>query len=75
MDEVKEEVLDDGVVAVVRPLMLSVAKLIFEEKESFFCSAGAGVQVVSLLRGVLFSADVSEEDGLLSSIKLAVKNV
>ncbi len=44
--------------------MCSVAKLVFDEKDSFFCAEGAGVQVVSLLRGVLLSADANDVVGL-----------
>ena len=40
--------------------MWLVAKLVSEERDSFFCEDVAGVQVESLLRGVLLSADVSD---------------
>ena len=63
-DVVSGDVLDDGVVEVVLLWVCSVAKLVFDEKDSFFWAEGAGVQVVSPLRGVLLSADVKDVVGL-----------
>ena len=70
-DIVREDVLDDGVVDVVQLWVCSV--VMFEEKDNFFCAVGAGVQVASLLRGVLFSADANDMVGLF--LLSAAKNL
>lgn len=65
-DIVREDAFDDGVAEVVRLWVCSVAKLVLEEKDNFSCTVGAGVQVESLLRGVLLRADVNDMIGLFS---------
>ena len=57
-DKVREDVFD---VPVVRPEVCSVTKLVPDGKGSFFRRDIAGVQVASVLWGVLFRADVSED--------------
>ena len=58
VDAVSDEVLD---VDVNLPLVGSETKLVPDEKESFLGKVAAGVQVVSVPRGPLFNADVSED--------------
>ena len=58
VDAVSDDVLD---VDVNLPLVGSETKLVPNEKESFLGKVAAGVQVVSVPRGPLFNADVSED--------------
>ena len=63
-EEVKVYVFE---IAVTQPLVCSVAKVVLDEKDSFFGRDAASVHVASVLRGVLLSTDVSNDGGLALS--------